>query len=61
MRNDIEYEVNVKSELEIAHLHEKFDHLHAELLDRLATLEKTGARPGAQPPRLQRAPLTSRS
>jgi CRP/FNR family cyclic AMP-dependent transcriptional regulator len=40
VRNDIEYEVNVKSELEIAHLHEKFDHLHAELLERLATLEK---------------------
>jgi uncharacterized membrane protein len=40
VRNDIEYEVNVKSELEIAHLHEKFDHLHAELLERLAALEK---------------------
>ena len=40
VRNDIEYDVNVKSELEIAHLHEKFDHLHAELLDRLAALEK---------------------
>jgi len=33
--------VNVKSELEIAHLHEKFDHLHAELLERLSTLEKS--------------------
>ena len=42
MRNDIEItEVNVESQLEIAHLHEKFDHLHAELLDRLATLAKT--------------------
>ena len=41
VRNDIEYEVNVKSELEIAHLHEKFDHLHAELLERLSTLEKS--------------------
>jgi uncharacterized membrane protein len=40
VRNDIEYEVNVKAELEIAHLHEKFDLLHAELLDRLASLEK---------------------
>jgi CRP/FNR family cyclic AMP-dependent transcriptional regulator len=40
VRNDIEYEVNVKSELEIAHLHEKFDHLHAELLERLSSLEK---------------------
>jgi len=41
VRNDIEYEVNLKAELEIAHLHEKFDHLHAELLDRLSTLEKS--------------------
>jgi len=39
-RNDIEYQVNLKAELEIAHLHEKFDHLHAELLARLTALEK---------------------
>ena len=41
IRNDIEYEVNLKAELEIAHLHEKFDLLHAELLERLASLEKS--------------------
>jgi uncharacterized membrane protein len=41
VRNDIEYDVNLKAELEIAHLHEKFDHLHAELLERLSTLEKS--------------------
>ena len=41
VRNDIEYEVNLKAELEIAHLHEKFDHLHAELLERLSSLEKS--------------------
>jgi CRP/FNR family cyclic AMP-dependent transcriptional regulator len=41
VRNDIEYEVNLKAELEIAQLHEKFDHLHVELLDRLASLEKS--------------------
>jgi uncharacterized membrane protein len=41
VRNDIEYEVNLKAELEIAQLHEKFDLLHAELLERLATIEKT--------------------
>jgi uncharacterized membrane protein len=41
VRNDIEYEVNVKSELGIAHLHEKVDHLHAELLERLAALERS--------------------
>jgi len=40
VRNDIEYEVNLKAELEIAHLHEKFDHLHVELLERLSALEK---------------------
>ena len=40
VRNDIEYEVNLKAELEIAHLHEKVDHMHAELLERLAALEK---------------------
>jgi CRP/FNR family cyclic AMP-dependent transcriptional regulator len=28
VRNDIEYDVNLKSEREIAHLHEKFDELH---------------------------------
>ncbi len=28
VRNDVEYRVNLKAELEIAHLHEKFDDLH---------------------------------
>jgi uncharacterized membrane protein len=40
VRNDIEYEVNLKAELEIVHLHEKIDHMHAEILARLAGLEK---------------------
>jgi uncharacterized membrane protein len=40
VRNDIEYEVNLKAELEIAHLHEKFDDMNAELLARLASIEK---------------------
>jgi uncharacterized membrane protein len=39
-RNDIEYQVNLKAELEIAHLHEKFDHSNAEVLARLTALEK---------------------
>jgi uncharacterized membrane protein len=42
VRNDIEYEVNLKAELEIAHMHEKVDHMHAEILQRLAKLEKNG-------------------
>lgn len=35
VRNDIEYDVNLKAELEVAHLHEKVDALH-EMLARLA-------------------------
>jgi uncharacterized membrane protein len=45
VRNDIEYDVNLKAELEIAHLHEKFDHLHIELLARLNNLERASKRP----------------
>jgi len=44
IRADIEYEVNVKAELEVAHLHEKLDHLHEDVLSRLAKIERaTGA------------------
>ncbi|MGO8991840.1 MAG: DUF1003 domain-containing protein [Polyangiaceae bacterium] len=39
-RNDIEYSVNLKAELEIAHLHEKFDQMNADLLGRLEALQK---------------------
>lgn len=42
-RSDIEYDVNLKAELEVAHLHEKLDHLHAELLARLNALRKSGS------------------
>ena len=40
VRNDIEYQVNLKSELEIGHLHEKVDHFHQEVMRRLSVLEK---------------------
>ena len=44
IRADIEYEVNVKAELEVAHLHEKLDQLHEDVLSRLAKIERaTGA------------------
>ena len=45
VRNEIEYAVNVKAELEIAHMHEKVDHLHAEIMSRLASVEKLAATP----------------
>ena len=46
VRADIEYEVNIKAELEVAHLHEKTDHLYEEMLARFSRLEKSLAQPG---------------
>jgi uncharacterized membrane protein len=46
VRSDIEYEINVKAELEVAHLHEKTDEIHEMMLDRFAKLEKALARGG---------------
>ncbi len=40
VRSDIEYEVNLKAELQISQLHEKIDHLHAQMLGRLDALDK---------------------
>lgn len=43
IRNDIEYQVNVSAEAKVAHLHEKVDRLHEEILARIQQLQ-------AQPP-----------
>jgi CRP/FNR family cyclic AMP-dependent transcriptional regulator len=40
VRSDIEYEVNIKAELEIAHLHEKTDRIYENMLERFTRLEK---------------------
>jgi len=40
VRNDIEYEINLKAELEIAHLHERVEALEANALSRLDRIEK---------------------
>lgn len=40
IRNNIEYDVNLKAELEVAHLHEKNDAMHAEMNERFARIEK---------------------
>jgi len=45
VRNDIEYQVNLKAELEIGHLHEKVDHFHQEVMRRLSVLEKASLAP----------------
>ncbi|HEX9295197.1 MAG TPA: DUF1003 domain-containing protein [Polyangiaceae bacterium] len=48
IRSDVEYDVNLKAELEIAHLHEKMDRLTAEVLARLGRIEHAD-RPPAPP------------
>src|SRR5258708_12052170 len=40
VRSDIEYDVNIKAELEVAHLHEKVDHIHEELLEKFAEFDR---------------------
>ncbi len=50
VRADIEYDVNLKAELEIAHLHEKLDQMNCELLKRLEKLDaKTGPKENVPP------------
>lgn len=39
VRADIEYEVNIKAELEVAHLHEKTDRIYENMMARFAKLE----------------------
>ena len=41
VRADIEYEVNIKAELEIAHLHEKTDRIYENMMARFEKLEKS--------------------
>ena len=40
VKSDIEYEVNIKAELEVAHLHEKTDRIYAEMLEHFVRVEK---------------------
>jgi CRP/FNR family transcriptional regulator, cyclic AMP receptor protein len=40
VRNDIEYDVNLKAELEVAELHKKLDHFQEQVLARLARIER---------------------
>jgi CRP/FNR family cyclic AMP-dependent transcriptional regulator len=52
VRNDIEYDINLKAELEIAQLHEKFDNLYEQLQKRLANLER-GQHQGSVAPKVR--------
>ena len=44
VRNDIEYDVNLKAEMQIAHMHVKFDDFTADVLKRLEKIEKSSGR-----------------
>lgn len=43
IRGDIEYQVNLRAELEIQQLHEKFDAMNARILERLHRIERPGS------------------
>ena len=45
IRSDIEYNVNLKAELEVAHLHEKVDRFSADMAARLARIDKALSKP----------------
>lgn len=45
VRSDIEYEINIKAELEVAHLHEKTDRIYENMMARFEKLEKTLGQP----------------
>lgn len=40
VRNDVEFDINLKAELQIHHMHEKVDQLKEDLLERLSRLER---------------------
>lgn len=40
IRADIEYDVNIKAELEVQHLHEKVDHIHEQMTTKFVEFEK---------------------
>ncbi len=40
LRSDVEYDINIKAEMEIANLHEKTDRMNEQLLEKLVVLER---------------------
>ena len=40
MRSDIEYDVNIKAEMEIAHLHQKLDKIEEQVTERLGRIDR---------------------
>src|SRR5689334_18215337 len=44
LKSDLDYEVNLKAELEVAHLHRKVDHIYERLEEHWAKLEKANSK-----------------
>ncbi|HEY2116639.1 MAG TPA: DUF1003 domain-containing protein [Candidatus Angelobacter sp.] len=44
LKSDLDYEVNLKAELEVAHLHRKVDHIYERIEDHFARLEKANSK-----------------
>jgi len=44
LKSDLDYEVNLKAELEVAHLHRKVDHIYERLEDHFARLERANSK-----------------
>ena len=40
LRADVEYDVNIKAEMEVAHLHQKLDKIHEHLTERLGRIDR---------------------
>ena len=40
LKSDLDYEVNLKAEMEVAHLHRKVDHIYERIEDHFARLER---------------------
>jgi CRP/FNR family transcriptional regulator, cyclic AMP receptor protein len=49
VRGDIEYDVNLKAEMQISNMHEKFDTIYSEIQKRLDRIEKRMPAPSALP------------
>ena len=45
LKSDIEYEINIKAELEIAHLHRKIDRLYEEMQAHFAEAKRAAGKP----------------
>ncbi|MGC2697680.1 MAG: DUF1003 domain-containing protein [Candidatus Angelobacter sp.] len=45
LKSDLDYEVNLKAELEVAHLHRKVDHIYERIEDHFAKLERNNHTP----------------